>query len=223
MRGFPPKRILITAGPTREMLDPVRFLSNLSTGKMGYTLAQMAQRRKWKVTLISGPTALRPPQKVKFIPVTSAKEMKLACEKYFPRHDVLVMTAAVCDFTAGRPRRQKIHRQSTKRLRLKQTEDIVAGLARRKGHRLVVGFCLETEDWIRRAFLKLKRKRLDGMVANPYHVRHNPFGDRKITVAFMDPGGRTTFLRNQSKAGVARRLLDWLEDSEKFISERTKK
>jgi phosphopantothenoylcysteine decarboxylase/phosphopantothenate--cysteine ligase len=193
------------------MLDPVRFLSNLSTGEMGYALARIAHSRKNKVTLISGPTVLKNPRGVQFVPVISAHEMKRACERYFPRHDILIMTAAVCDFTAHVPRRHKIHRTQTKRLLLKQTPDIVAGLAKKKGKRLVVGFCLETRDWIKNAKRKLKTKNLDGIVANYCGPAQTPFGNRRITAAFINRRGETELLFRQSKRQIAHRLLEWIE------------
>ncbi len=203
-------RILITAGPTREMLDPVRFLSNVSTGEMGYTLARTARAAGHKVTLISGPTALPAPAGVKFVSITSAAQLQKACRKYFPRHDVLIMSAAVCDFTPAHPKTQKIKRLKTKQFLLKQTPDIVAGLAHKKGKRTVIGFCLETQNWLGNAREKVRRKHLDGIVANYYSAAHIPFGNRKINTAFMDRQGHTLRLKNQSKAQVSKRLLKWL-------------
>ncbi|MSR77345.1 MAG: phosphopantothenoylcysteine decarboxylase [Candidatus Omnitrophica bacterium] len=204
------KKILITAGPTREMLDPVRFLSNLSTGEMGYTLARMAQARGYHVTLISGPTALQPPSGVKFISIMSAEELQCACRKEFPKQDALVMSAAVCDFTVASRHPQKIQRTKIRSLQLRQTPDIVAGLAKKKGKRIVIGFCLETVDWLERAGEKLRRKGLDGIVANYYQKGHVPFGNRRINAAFLDH--RTTrLLKKQSKSQVSLALLRWLE------------
>ncbi len=206
-----PKKILITAGPTREMLDPVRFLSNLSTGEMGYTLAQSARDKGYRVTLISGPASRRAPSGVKFVPVVSAADLMSACKRYFPSHSVLIMTAAVCDFTFLNPKTHKIRRAKTKEIFLKQTPDIVAHLASRKGNRLVIGFCLETRDWLRNARQKLKKKRLDGIVANFYTPRHVPFGRQKITAAFIDRRGRTQLLKSQTKKQLSARLLHWID------------
>ena len=206
-----PLNILITAGPTREMLDPVRFLSNVSTGHMGYALARAAKARRHRVTLVSGPTALKPPGGLRFIPVVSAREMQKACGRVFPKQDALIMTAAVCDFTAPRTSAQKIRRTRTRKLTLRQTPDIVAGLAASKGRRVVLGFCLETQDWLLNARRKIREKNLDGIVANYYSKTHVPFGDRKITTAFVEKGGRARILRNRSKAAIARKLLAWLE------------
>lgn len=210
-KPFSPDKILVTAGPTREMLDPVRFLSNLSTGEMGYAVAREARRRGKKVTLISGPTALKKPAGVRWVAVTSARELEQACRRQFVQNDILIMTAAVCDFTATKPSKQKISRTKTHSLRLMQTPDIVGGLGRRKGKRLVIGFCLETRDWLKRAREKITRKSLDGIVANYYSPAHNPFGKRRINTAFLDAFGNARILKKQSKTQVARKLLDWAE------------
>ncbi len=205
------RKILITAGPTREMLDPVRFLSNLSTGEMGYALARAARRRGYRVTLVSGPTALKPPKGVLFVPVVSAAQMQKACARYFPAQDGLIMTAAVCDFTAGQASSQKLKRTQTKKFLLKQTPDIVKGLAARKGGRTVIGFCLETQNWLGNALNKVRRKQLDGIVANYYRPGHVPFGRRRINTAFVGPAGTVKLLRRVSKEQIAAKLLDWLE------------
>jgi phosphopantothenoylcysteine decarboxylase / phosphopantothenate---cysteine ligase len=205
-------KILITAGPTREMLDPVRFLSNVSTGEMGYTLARNASLQGHEVTLISGPTALQPPKNVNFISITSAAELQKACRKHFPKHDVLIMTAAVCDFTPASPKKQKIKRLKTKQFLLKQTPDIVAGLASKKGNRTVIGFCLETQNWLKNARKKVQNKHLDGIVANYYNANHIPFGRRRINTAFMDRQGKTVLLKNRSKDQVSKALLGWIRN-----------
>lgn len=193
------------------MLDPVRFLSNVSTGEMGFALARVAREMNYDVTLIYGPTVARPPLGIKTISIVSAKDLKDACERVFRRQDALVMTAAVCDFTARSYHLDKIHRTKTKHLQLKQTPDIVSGLARRKGKRVVIGFCLETRDWIGNARRKLIQKNLDGIVANYYRPDHIPFGDRRITVAFLDRNGSLEIVRRASKKRIAARLLRWME------------
>lgn len=208
---MPLKKILITAGPTREMLDPVRFLSNVSTGEMGYTMAEVARQAGYQVTLISGPVSLKPPTGIKFISILSAAELKKACEKEFPSQDALIMSAAVCDFTAAKPSKHKIRRMQTHSLHLKQTPDILAGLSRKKAERKVIGFCLETQNWLKNAQDKLHRKHLDGIVANYYSKTHVPFGRRRINTAFLSADGRHKMLRNRSKKQVAKSLLGWLE------------
>jgi phosphopantothenoylcysteine decarboxylase/phosphopantothenate--cysteine ligase len=205
------KKILITAGPTREMIDPVRFLSNLSTGEMGYALARETVAKGYRVSLVSGPTDLQPPQGVKFYPVVSALQMKKVCEELFPKHDGLIMTAAVCDFMPAAANRHKIPSLKGLTLKLKRTPDILASLARRKKEKVVIGFCLETRDLIRRASEKLKRKKLDGIVANFYGAGRVPFGKRRVEVCMIDAAGRILKVRNRSKDQVAKVLVKWME------------
>ena len=205
------KKILITAGPTREMLDPVRFLSNLSTGEMGYALAKVAVSEGYQVSLVSGPTDLKPPPGAKFYAVTSALQMKKVCAELFPRHDALIMTAAVCDFMPVGVGRHKIPSAEGMTLKLKRTPDILESLAKRKGRRVVIGFCLETRDLIRRAKEKLIRKRLDGIVANFFGAGHIPFGKRRVEVHLVDEAGKVRRIANWSKGQVAKTLLHWME------------
>ena len=206
------KKILITAGPTREMLDPVRFLTNLSTGEMGYALARVAASQGYQVSLVSGPTDLPTPKGVRFYPVISAAQMKKICSKLFPEHDGLIMTAAVCDFMPDRSERHKIVSSKGMTLRLKRTPDILASLARRKGSRIVIGFCLETRDLIRRAKDKLIRKGADGIVANFYDPKRQvPFGKRRDAVHLIGPDGEVRDLVNLSKVQVAGAVLGWMQ------------
>lgn len=207
------KKILITAGPTREFLDPVRFLSNLSTGEMGYAIARAARRKHYQVTLVSGPVALKPPVGVRCIPIMTAAQMKRVCEELFPKQDCLIMAAAVCDFEPMRSQQHKIPSSKGLVLKLRRTPDILAGLARRKGDRKVIGFCLETRDLIPRAVAKLKKKNLDGIVANYYHAkRHIPFGNRAVEVALIDASRRVMKCPQLSKSQIAVRLLSWMEN-----------
>ncbi len=206
------KKILITAGPTREMLDPVRFLSNLSTGEMGYTLAKVAVSEGYQVSLVSGPTGLRRPQGVKFYSVISALQMKKVCTELFPQHDGLIMTAAVCDFMPAVAGRHKIPSAKGLTLKLKRTPDVLAALAKRKGRRVVIGFCLETQDLICRAAEKLIRKKLDGIVANFYDPKHRiPFGKRRVEAHLIDACGKVRKITNRSKVQVSKILLEWME------------
>jgi len=195
------------------MLDPVRFLTNLSTGEMGYALAQAAVSKGYQVSLVSGPTDLQPPKGVKFYPVISAIQMKKVCTELFPEHDALIMTAAVCDFMPVRTNRHKIPSAKGMTLRLKRTPDILAFLAKRKGARIVIGFCLETRDLMHRAMKKLAHKQLDGIVANFYDPkRHVPFGNRRVEVHLIDGAGKVRRLMDRSKNQVAQVLLKWVED-----------
>lgn len=205
-------RILITAGPTREMLDPVRFISNLSTGELGYTLAKMAAQKGYQVTLVSGPTSLVPPKHVNLVPVVSSEDMRLACEKHFFKNDALIMTAAVADFTPLNQAKQKIKRRETQSVVLKRTQDILAGLGPRKGSRIVIGFCLETEKWLEYAKLKLQKKKLDGIVANFYEPgKLYPFGKNPMTSGLMNQKLEVQLYRHLSKVQMSRKILDWME------------
>lgn len=206
------KKILITAGPTREMLDPVRFLSNLSTGEMGYALAKAAAHRKYQVTLVSGPTDLKPPRGVRFVSITTAQELRKVCTELFPKQDCLIMAAAVCDFTPEVSSKHKISSAAGYVLRLERTPDILASLAQRKGRRLVIGFCLETRDLIFRAKEKLCRKNLDGIVANFYDPKGQiPFGDRRTKVVLIDSDLKVRKCPRQTKGQSAAGILDWIE------------
>ncbi len=170
----PPLRVLVTAGPTRERVDPVRFLSNESSGRMGFALAEAAARAGHAVTLVAGPVELPTPVGVARIDVESAREMLAACRKAFARADLLVMAAAVADWRPARVRSGKWRakdggaRRAT--LALVRNPDILATLAARKGRRIVCGFALETGAGERRARAKLVRKGLDVIVLNDASV-----------------------------------------------------
>ena len=159
-------RFLITAGPTREHLDPVRFLSNRSSGKMGYALAEVA-RAHGPVTLVSGPVNLPVPTGVEFVPVVSAAEMAEAVFRRYAEADVVIMAAAVCDFRPKHVATHKRKKETMERmLELEPTPDILAELGRRKTRQVLVGFALETENVEASAAEKLRRKHLDWIVAN---------------------------------------------------------
>jgi len=168
-------RILITAGGTREYIDPVRFISNASSGRMGYALAQAALKAGHKVTLITAPTALKPPTGARVISVESAAEMFKAVKEWFPKCDCLIMAAAVSDYTPAKPSRAKLKKQAARlTLELKPTPDILKWAGRHKGGsrvtghgpRIVVGFALEDRDLRANAERKLREKHLDMIVAN---------------------------------------------------------
>lgn len=164
---IPPMRILITAGPTREYLDSVRFLSNPSTGRMGCALAQAAARRGHKVTLVSGPVPLPPPPGVRCVPVTSAAEMLAESRRAFARCDVAIFTAAVCDYRPVRRNARKLPKMRTRwTLELEPTDDIAATLGRTKGRRITIAFALEDHDARAHAQEKLRRKHCDAIILN---------------------------------------------------------
>jgi phosphopantothenoylcysteine decarboxylase/phosphopantothenate--cysteine ligase len=161
-------RFLITAGGTREYIDPVRFISNASSGKMGYALARAALRAGHQVTLITAPTALQPPAGAKVIRVESATQMFAAVKEHFRRCDCLVMAAAVADYTPSRPSKTKLKKQAAKlTLELKPTPDILRWAGRqKKSGQTVVGFALEDKDLRANAERKMHEKHLDMIIAN---------------------------------------------------------
>jgi len=161
-------RFLVTAGPTREWIDPIRYISNASSGRMGYEVARQALKRNHTVTLISGPTNLRPPRGVQTIPVETALQMHSAVLRHLPEADALVMTAAVADFRPARKSNRKIKRKSPLNLKLLPNPDILADAAKiKRPHQIFVGFALEDSiNATENALRKLKTKRLDLVVLN---------------------------------------------------------
>ena len=205
------ERVLISAGPTQEPIDPVRYVSNRSSGRMGYALARVAQRRGAEVTLVTGPCELPPPPAVRVVRVTTAAEMAEALRREFRRATVLVMAAAVADYRPSRPAARKIKkRERTATIALARTEDIVTGLARRKGRRLVVGFAAETHDVVEAARGKLRAKQLDLVVANDVTQPGAGFGTDTNLVRLLGADGTDEQLPLLPKAEVAGRILDWI-------------
>ncbi len=208
--------VLITAGPTREYLDPVRFLSNPSTGRMGYALASAAQERGAKVTLVSGPVALAKPKRVEVIEVVSAAEMARATLKKAKSADVIIMTAAVADYRPVQPAKQKLKKSVSTQsrgmtLRLEATQDILATLGqRKKSQQFLVGFAAETNALIKNATDKLRRKNLDMIVAN--RVRQgNAFGDSKNEVVVIDAAGKKQPLPRMTKERLSHKIWDFIK------------
>lgn len=202
-------RILITAGPTREKIDPVRFISNYSTGRFGYEIAKEAKRRGYAVTLVSGPTALAKPKGVKFIRIESARDMMKALSKEFPGCGCLIMAAAVSDWRVKDAAKRKIKRGPGKKgLELIENPDILKALARRKGRRVVVGYALETEGLARNALKKLKAKNLDIIIANKLAAGSRIFGDNPANILIMDRLGNRVEVRRRSKEALAKIILD---------------
>jgi phosphopantothenoylcysteine decarboxylase/phosphopantothenate--cysteine ligase len=202
------KRILVTAGPTREKIDPLRFISNYSTGAFGYAIADEARRRGCLVTLVSGPTALTPPAGVRCIRVESARDMRKAVLREFPSADCVIMAAAVADWRA-RFRKEKIKRGRGRiSLGLAENPDILADLGRRKADKVLVGFALETEDLRKNAGAKLREKHLDLIIANRHRETSPAFGDGAATVLMIDRFGNETNVSRKSKKKVAEIILD---------------
>jgi phosphopantothenoylcysteine decarboxylase / phosphopantothenate---cysteine ligase len=202
--------VLVTAGPTEEPIDPVRYLSNRSSGKMGYAVADAARRRGARVILVSGPTRLEPPSGVTVERVRTAEEMSTAVSKHLPDTDILIMSAAVADFRAAHREPGKIKRNAGVRsLELEPTEDILAAVSRRRAPgQFVAGFAAETDRLIENARAKLASKSLDMVVANDVTAEGAGFDVDTNIVTFVFPDGRTVALERMSKLEVAGRLLD---------------
>ncbi len=201
-------RMLITAGPTREYFDTVRFISNPSSGKMGYALADVAARRGHEVVLISGPVELPEPDGVDVVRVVSATEMFEASIAAFERCRAAIMTAAVCDYRPTRKIDHKLKKQARMRpIQLQPTQDICAHLGRIKGERVVVGFAMEDHDHKAHAQAKLKRKRCDAIVLNGLE---NVGGDRAVIDILLARGGWTPPVSG-SKRDVAEHVVSLVE------------
>jgi phosphopantothenoylcysteine decarboxylase/phosphopantothenate--cysteine ligase len=208
------RKFLITAGPTREPLDPVRFLSNRSSGKMGYELAAEALRRGAEVVLISGPASLTPPAKAELRKVETAEEMAHEVMKNFPQADALIMTAAVSDFKFKAVSSQKMKKQrAAKKIELVRTKDILAGLRQRRGRekKIMVGFAAETENITANALKKLKEKKLDLIVANDVSQEGIGFEADSNQVTLIDKTGGIFESEKLSKSEISRRILDKIE------------
>ncbi|MCL2560192.1 MAG: bifunctional phosphopantothenoylcysteine decarboxylase/phosphopantothenate--cysteine ligase CoaBC [Turicibacter sp.] len=207
------KKVVITAGPTREALDPVRFLSNRSTGKMGYALARQAKRKGADVVLIAGPTGLKEPHGVSVKHVTSAAEMHSASMQHRD-FDYFIAAAAVSDYAPTEIAEQKLKKKELKGapvLALAQTKDIVAEVAaQKKAHQIVVAFAMETEDLLTNARLKLQQKQVDLVVANDLHEEGAGFAGDTNKVTLVTQGDATT-LALMSKDEVATEILKRME------------
>jgi phosphopantothenoylcysteine decarboxylase/phosphopantothenate--cysteine ligase len=201
--------VLVTAGPTCEDIDPVRFLSNRSSGKMGYAVAEAAARRGAKVILVSGPTSLETPQGVERQDVRSTREMLDAVVGNFAQASIGIFAAAVADFRPADPSASKIKRgKESVVLRLEPNPDILATVARGKGERLVVGFAAETENVADNARKKLTQKNADLIVANDVMVEGAGFDYDTNIVTLFSRDGRDLALPRMSKAEVADKILD---------------
>lgn len=206
-----PVRILVTAGPTREFIDPVRFISNPSTGNMGYALAKAATKRAHKVTLISGPVNLKFPEGVKTIGIVTADDMFKAVKRQFKKADCLIMSAAVCDFRPKTAQKYKIKKTNKRKLSLIQNPDILSWAGKNKAKRLIVGFCMETEKLISRAKQKLKTKNADIIVANKIDKHNLAFGRGPTKVSILGKNGSIEKIGPENKEKIAQILLDKIE------------
>ena len=201
-------RILITAGPTREYLDDVRYLSNASSGRMGYALVEAALAARHEVVLVSGPVDLKPPMGCEFYSVETTDQMRDACVACFPDCDGVIAAAAVCDYKP----RQRIAGKIAKTgapisIEMIETDDVLAELGRTKDGRWVVGFALEAENARENALQKLRAKNCDWIVLNA----PSAIGSLENSVQLLDPAGQAVAEWSGTKGEVARALLAWIE------------
>lgn len=209
-RDYSGVRMLVTAGPTQEPIDPVRFISNRSSGKMGYAIAAMAARRGAQVTLISGPTDLACPPGVELVRVTTVREMHEAVMGRLDGAKVFVSAAAPADFTPAQVRDQKVKKSARWTLELDQAEDILAEVSKRKSSMILVGFAAETENLEEYAQGKLRKKNLDLIVANDVSAGSDTFGSDSNQVTLLSRTGESIRWPRMSKSEVANGILDYV-------------
>lgn len=203
------KTVLVTAGPTREAVDPVRFISNHSTGKMGYAIARAASLRGARVILVSGPVSIEPPLFAELVPVVSAEDMYNAVMKYKDEADIIIKSAAVADYTPVAVSSEKIKKQDgDMRIELRRTKDILKELGQsRRENQFICGFAMETENLIENAVKKLESKNVDMIVANSLKTEGAGFGTDTNVVTLITKDGKTE-LPLMSKTDVAMKILD---------------
>ncbi len=203
------QHILVTAGPTREAFDPVRFITNYSTGKMGYAVALAAKRRGAAVTLVSGPTSLPEPRGVRFVPVVSAREMRDAVMQNLKDATVVVKSAAVADYRPADFSDSKIKKTDRPlEFRLEKNPDIIREVGKVKGDRILVGFAVETDRLVEYAAKKLREKNMDFIVANDITQPGAGFAAETNIVKILDREGGSEDLPRMDKMDVAHRILD---------------
>jgi phosphopantothenoylcysteine decarboxylase/phosphopantothenate--cysteine ligase len=204
------RKVLVSAGPTFEPIDPVRFIGNRSSGKMGFALANAAAQRGASVTLVSGPVHLRTPRNVKRIDVHKAEEMQKAMDKEFQTADCVLMAAAVGDYAAETPSQHKLKREGKEQLslQLKTNPDILKNLGGRKKKQVMVGFALETENEVAHARKKLAAKNLDLIILNNPNVEGAGFDADTNVVTLISSDGMQERLPKNSKFNIAHQILD---------------
>jgi len=208
-RDLEGETVLITAGPTQEPLDPVRYISNRSSGKMGYALAEAATRRGAQVILVSGPVQLREPQGVHVVHVRTAREMHNAVMEHLPEAGIIVKAAAVADYHLSQVPRNKIKKTAMRMsLDLDPTPDILAELGKKKGDRLLIGFAAETENLVESARQKLESKNCDMVVANLVNQEATGFESDENEVVLVLSTGETIPLSRAPKREIADRIFD---------------
>ena len=203
------KKVLVTAGPTQEPVDPVRFITNHSTGKMGYAIAENCMRRGAEVTLVSGPVQIASPLCVRVIPVVTAADMASAVKECYKEQDIIIKTAAVADYRPAHPADEKVKKKDAESvLDLERTEDILAYLgAHRRDGQFICGFSMETENMLENSRAKLAKKNVDMIVANNLKVAGAGFGtDTNVVTIITKDDNRQ--LERMSKAAVAASIVD---------------
>ena len=206
-QDFAAETVLITAGPTYEAIDPVRFIGNRSSGKMGYAIAEAALRRGARVILVSGPTALQPPSAAEVIAVESAQQMRDAVLQQFDAATTVIMTAAVADYRPAQIAEQKIKRENAMQLQLEPTSDILAELGKWRAQQVLIGFAAETENTLENARGKLIRKNADAIVLNDVSNPKIGFSSDRNAVTIISRD-EVVEVPESSKFEVAQRVLD---------------
>ena len=202
------RKVLVTAGPTREALDPVRFITNHSTGKMGYALAKNAARRGAQTVLVTGPVSLPAPLYTTVAPVTTAQEMYEAVDAHFDTQDLVIMSAAVADYRPRHVAAEKIKKKdSTSVLELERTADILANMSKRKNGQFLCGFSMETEHMLENSRAKLEKKNLDMIVANSLRMEGAGFGT-DTNIITMITKNEVRQLEKMSKDAAAQAVFD---------------
>ncbi len=208
-KDYQGRHILVSAGPTREYLDPIRFISNPSSGKMGYAIAKAARMRGAEVTLVSGKVNLRPPYGVHFIEVESAQQMFEKINSFFKKTDCIIMSSAVSDFTPSKTSPQKIKKTSEHLdISLDRTKDILSAVAKNKEDRIIVGFAAETENVEQYAREKLRQKNMDMIVANNVTEKNSGFDADTNKVLIINRDGTAEDFPLMRKSDLADVILD---------------
>ncbi|HHX49916.1 MAG TPA: bifunctional phosphopantothenoylcysteine decarboxylase/phosphopantothenate--cysteine ligase CoaBC, partial [Clostridia bacterium] len=211
------KKVMVTAGGTRENIDPVRYIGNRSSGKMGFALAKAAWLRGAETVLISGPTELEPPPGILYCQVESAGEMRQAVLEHYPETDVVIKAAAVADYRSDQMSLHKIKKDSEySTLKLVRTPDILQELGEKKTGQILVGFAAETENLLTHARQKLTKKKLDLIVANDVTREDAGFGSDTNVVTLLFPDGKVQQLPLMSKEEVAQQILSAVENMPRF-------
>lgn len=212
------KTVVVTAGGTQEYIDPVRYIGNRSSGKMGYAIAAEAARQGARVILVSAPTSLSVPANVELVAVDSAQSMKEAVDRLYDSVDIVIMAAAVSDFRVANKAEQKIKKMESMTLELVKNPDILQSLGERKTHQLLVGFAAETEHVVEYGQDKVKRKHLDMLVANDVSKANAGFNVDTNEGYFLCPNREPKVMQNMKKSELARHIIREISDLLSFKS-----